>query len=171
MDAYRIMFASRRVDDREILLKRQQKSSSRSPAPAMKPSASPPAFALKSGYDWFYPYYRDRALCLGAGRHSLRNAAAGSRRGRRSLFRWTPDAFPLGVQAIQYRHPVSRHRQPDPAGGRLRGSGPLFCQHPDSAAKRMAIIASSKMSNFKAMNSPMFRSVMAPPARANSGRL
>ena len=33
---YRLMYLSRRTDDREILLKRQQKIFSRSPAPAMR---------------------------------------------------------------------------------------------------------------------------------------
>jgi 2-oxoisovalerate dehydrogenase E1 component len=41
IEAYRHMYASRRVDDREILLKRQRRFSSRSLARAMKPSVWP----------------------------------------------------------------------------------------------------------------------------------
>jgi 2-oxoisovalerate dehydrogenase E1 component len=113
--AFRVMYLARSLDDKEVLLKRQNKIFFQISGAGHEAVQAAAGLVLRPGHDWIFPYYRDRALALMLGMSAedmlLESFGAGrdpNSGGRQMPSHWSMPALrivtsssPTGTQFLQ----------------------------------------------------------------------
>src|SRR5256884_7068723 len=116
LDMYRLMRLSRRIDDKEIQLKRQNKIFFQISGAGHEAVLVAAGRTLRPAYDWFYPYYRDRALCLSLGMTPTEMLLSAVRAARDPKPGSRPIPSPLGPKAPHIARQSNPTRNPPPHG-------------------------------------------------------
>src|ERR1700723_1415552 len=135
VEFYRLMYLSRRTADRGIVLKGQGKFFFQVSCAGHEALLVAAGMAMKPGYDWFFPYYRDRAICLALGNtveEQLLQAVGAAddiaRGGRQMASHWSSKKLnivtPSSSTATQCLQAVG-----------CAEAGRYFTRHPETAAK------------------------------------
>jgi 2-oxoisovalerate dehydrogenase E1 component len=136
VEFYRLMYLSRRTDDREIVLKRQQKIFFQISCAGHEALLVAAGMAMRAGYDWFFPYYRDRAICLALGNtvedqllQAVGAADDPASGGRQMPSHWSSTKLhivtPSSATATQCLHAVG-----------CAEAGRYFARHPEAVGKK-----------------------------------